>query len=142
MQYLVFVYGTLKKDFPNHQRYMKPARFIGTYQTVEKYPLVLFGDRYVPGMLNSPGQGHHVEGEVYEMDYECLAQIDFLEGLHETDGYRRQMIAVKSIKRGKSDRIQAHVYLLDPQLIKDRRSSCLRIYEKKDASRYEPRTKD
>ncbi len=141
MQYLVFVYGTLKKDFPNHQRYMKTARFIGTYQTVQRYPLVLFGDRYVPGMLNSPGEGHHVEGEVYEMDDECLAQIDLLEGLHEPDGYRRQMIAVKSSKDDEPDQIQAHVYLLDPQLVQDRRSSHLRVYKKKDAASYEPRKK-
>lgn len=141
MQNLVFVYGTLKKEFPNHQRYMQSARLIGKYQTLEKYPLVLFGHRYVPGMLNSPGEGHHVEGELYEVNDECLERIDFLEGTHEPDGYRRQMIAVKSIDKIEADQTSAYVYLLDPQLIKDRRSSNLRRYEKEDAVRYEPRTK-
>ena len=141
MQNPVFVYGTLKKEFPNHQRYMKSARFIGKYHTVEKYPLILFGDRYVPGMLNRPGEGHHVEGEVYEMNAECLARIDFLEGTHEPQGYRRQMIAVKSTHKAEPDQIRAHAYLLDPRLKLDRRSSHLRIYEKTDAARYKPRTK-
>ena len=141
MQHLVFVYGTLKKEFPNHRRYMKSARLIGKYQTLEKYPLVLFGDRYVPGMLNSPGEGHHVEGELYEMNDECLARIDFLEGTHEPDGYRRQLIAVNSVDHVEPDRVRAHVYLLDPRRITDRRSAHLRLYEKADAARYKSRTK-
>lgn len=138
---LVFVYGTLKREFPNHRRYMKSARLIGRYHTVEKYPLVVFGDRYLPALLNSPGEGRHVEGELYEVNDECLARIDSLEGTHEPTGYRRHMIAVKSIEKIEPDQTRAYAYLLDPQFIKDRRSSQLRIYEKKDAARYEPRTK-
>ena len=35
MRHLVFVYGTLKKGFPNHDNYMESARRLGKYQTVE-----------------------------------------------------------------------------------------------------------
>ena len=139
MQNLIFVYGTLKKGFPNHERYMISARFMGKYHTVEKYPLILFSNRYVPGMLDRPGEGHHVEGELFEVNDEGLADMDLLEGTQEPDGYRRQTIAVKAIDRIEPDVTPANVYLLDPQLIKDRRSSYLRVYEAADAARYKPR---
>ena len=141
MLHRVFVYGTLKKGFPNFERYMTSARFRGKYRTVGKYPLVLFGSRYVPGMLDRPGEGHPIEGELFEVDDENLARIDLLEGTHEPGGYRRQSIAVKSMDNIEPDQTQAYAYLLDPQVIKDRRSSHLRVYEKEAAARYEPRTK-
>jgi gamma-glutamylaminecyclotransferase len=81
MQHLVFVYGTLKKGFPNYARYMTSAGFLGIYQTMEKYPLVIFGSRHVPGMLDRPGDGYHIEGELYEVNDECLGSclVDCLE---------------------------------------------------------------
>jgi gamma-glutamylaminecyclotransferase len=141
MLHRVFVYGTLKKGFPNNEHYMTSARFVGKYCTLEKYPLVLFGNRYVPGMLDCPGEGHHIEGELFEVNDKNLARIDLLEGTHESDGYRRQSIAVKSMDKIEPNQIQAYAYLLDAQVIKDRRSSHLRVYEKQAAARYEPRTK-
>ena len=141
MLHLVFVYGTLKKGFPNYVRYMTSAAFLGRYQTMEKYPLVLFGRRHVPGMLDRPGDGHHVEGEVYEVNDECLESIDVLEGIHKPDGYRRRTISVTSMDKAEPDQTQAYAYLLNPQLVKDIRSSHLPFYDKQAAARYEPRTK-
>jgi gamma-glutamylaminecyclotransferase len=141
MLHRIFVYGTLKKEFPNYERYMTSARFMGNYRTVEKYPLILFSGRYVPGMLDRPGEGHHIEGELFEVDDENLARIDLLEGTHEPDGYRRKSIAVKAIDKNEPNQTQAYAYLLNPQVIKDRRSSHLRVYDKQAAARYAPRTK-
>ena len=141
MQHRVFVYGTLKKGFPNYTHYMTSAGFLGRYQTMEKYSLVLFGSRYVPGMLDRPGVGHHIEGELYEVNDDCLAGIDALEGIHEPDGYRRRTISVKSMDKVEPDQKHAYAYLLNPQLVKDIRSSHLPVYDKQAAARYEPRTK-
>jgi gamma-glutamylaminecyclotransferase len=141
MLHLVFVYGTLKKGFPNHAHYMASAGFLGRYQTLQKYPLVLFGSRHVPGMLDRPGDGHHIEGELYEVNDECLGRMDVLEGINEPDGYRRRTISVTSMNKAEPDHTRAYAYLLDPQLIRDIRSSHLSVYDQQAAASYEPRTK-
>ena len=118
---------------------MQSARDLGKYQTIEKYPLVLCGARYVPCMLNCPGDGHHVEGELYEVDDECLNRIDALERIQESDGYRRIVIRVSSIESLNQDIKEAFAYLMPPKQVTDRRSSYLKTYGLKDAHKYTPR---
>ncbi|KAA3468540.1 AIG2-like protein [Gossypium australe] len=77
---LVFTYGTLKRGFSNHvllQDLMRTgdAVFKGSYQTVEKYPLVC-GPYRVPFLLNMPGSGHRVTGELYAVSSRGLARVD------------------------------------------------------------------
>lgn len=139
MRHLVFVYGTLKKGFPNHNNYMGSAKRLGKYQTVEKYPLVLCGARYVPCMINSPGKGHHVEGELYEVDDECLNRIDALEGIQDSDGYRRTVIRVSSSELKSQDIREALAYLMPPDQVTDRKSNDLKAYELDAANKYTPR---
>lgn len=82
---LVFTYGTLKRGFSNHtllQDLMRTgdAAFVGTYRTVNAYPLVC-GPYRVPFLLNFPGAGgHHVRGELYSVSTRGLARMDELEG--------------------------------------------------------------
>ncbi|TYI16521.1 hypothetical protein ES332_A08G261000v1 [Gossypium tomentosum] len=81
---LIFTYGTLKRGFSNHvllQDLMRTgdAVFKGSYQTVEKYPLVC-GPYRVPFLLNLPGSGHRVTGELYAVSSRGLARVDELEG--------------------------------------------------------------
>ena len=81
---LIFTYGTLKRGFSNHvllQDLMRTgdAEFKGTYRTVEKYPLVC-GPYRVPFLLNMPGSGHRVTGELYAVSARGLARVDELEG--------------------------------------------------------------
>jgi gamma-glutamylaminecyclotransferase len=139
MRYRIFVYGTLKKGFPNHDNYMKSARELGRYETIEKYPLVLCGKRNVPCMIFSPGEGHHVEGEVYEIDDDGLNGIDALERTRDSDGYRRYVIRVSSSGWLSLDIIDALAYLMPPEQIIDCRSSYLKTYNIDDAKKYMPR---
>jgi gamma-glutamylaminecyclotransferase len=97
MKHRVFVYGTLKKGFPNHDRYMASAEKLGNYQTDDNYPLVLIGERYVPCMINAPGAGKQVEGELYAVTDDCLKRLDVLERVNKADGYRRLKIHVRSL---------------------------------------------
>ncbi|PPR99019.1 hypothetical protein GOBAR_AA21659 [Gossypium barbadense] len=81
---LIFTYGTLKRGFSNHvllQDLMRTgdAVFKGSYQTMEKYPLVC-GPYRVPFLLNMPGSGHRVTGELYAVSSRGLARVDELEG--------------------------------------------------------------
>jgi gamma-glutamylaminecyclotransferase len=139
MIHRLFVYGTLKKGFPNHDNYMESARRLGKYQTIEKYPLVLCGARYVPCMINRPGKGHHVEGELYEVDDECLNRIDALERIHHPDGYRPTVIRVSLSESGSQDITEALAYLMPPDQVADRRSNELKAYELDAARKYTPR---
>lgn len=86
---LVFVYGTLKRGEKNHHLLENPnngvAKYLYKAVTPDRYPCVL-GTRYnIPFMLNKPGQGVYVMGEMFEVDDKMLAKLDELEGV--ADGY-------------------------------------------------------
>jgi gamma-glutamylaminecyclotransferase len=62
---LLFVFGTLKRGFPLHERGLARSRFIGEARTTERFPMVIAGDRFAPMLLHEPGIGHRVAGELY-----------------------------------------------------------------------------
>ncbi|KFK37739.1 hypothetical protein AALP_AA3G023200 [Arabis alpina] len=92
---LVFTYGTLKRGFSNHvlmQDLIRSgdASFKGVYQTLEKFPLVC-GPYKVPFLLNKPGSGHHVTGELYSVSPKGLSRLDELEGISRGHYVRQQI---------------------------------------------------
>jgi gamma-glutamylaminecyclotransferase len=126
--YRVFVYGTLKKGFPNHARWMRQARLVGRFRTRERYRLVLNGDRYSPCLVAGAGQGRRVEGEVYAVEASGLKQLDRLERIDRPDGYRRHHIVVDALEPPKSASCNVFVYLKDPAWVTDPRSDALAVY--------------
>jgi gamma-glutamylaminecyclotransferase len=52
----VFVFGTLKRGFPNHEG-MAGLTCLGHYRTVQAYPLVIAGQWFSPVMMPEPGGG-------------------------------------------------------------------------------------
>lgn len=76
---LVFVYGTLKRGFHNHGVMVRAGgEFVSSGTTVERYPLVIDG---LPYLLDVPGQGHPVKGEIYRVSSaEGWSMLDRLEG--------------------------------------------------------------
>ena len=110
-----FTYGTLQRGFPNHEAYADSfGDLLGKFRTVERYPLVVPkraacanpGCRFVhrmPVLLDLPGEGEHVEGELYALTDETLAQLDQLER-----GYSRRPIRVTG-----DEELEAHVYFID-----------------------------
>ncbi|XP_067631173.1 putative gamma-glutamylcyclotransferase CG2811 isoform X3 [Eurosta solidaginis] len=94
----VFVYGTLKRGEPNHHCLTRNenghSRFVCEAQTIKKFPLVI-GTRYnIPFLLNKPGSGHNIWGEVYEVDDKMFANLDVLEDY--PDYYDREIQQVKN----------------------------------------------
>lgn len=79
----VFIYGTLKRDQPNHYFLVEPnngiARFLCTGKTVNKFPLVIATRHNLPFLLNKPDFGHNIFGEVYEIDSKMLENLDDFE---------------------------------------------------------------
>lgn len=91
MNHLVFVFGTLKEGFPN-----KGIRMAGTFLTKECYPLYLVGERHSPWLINAPGDGKRIVGQVFEVDQAALEAMDKLERISVPDGYRIAFIYRRS----------------------------------------------
>ncbi|GLH15236.1 Putative gamma-glutamylcyclotransferase CG2811 [Gryllus bimaculatus] len=106
----IFVYGTLKRNEPNHNWLEDEdfgySQYICNARTVEKYPLVIATRYNLPFLLDVPGEGHHVSGEVYEIDYPMLQHLDVLQQY--PDFYYRDMIEVLC----GSKKVSAFVYVL------------------------------
>ncbi|XP_053995506.1 putative gamma-glutamylcyclotransferase CG2811 [Hylaeus anthracinus] len=81
--YRVFVYGTLKRGEPNHSLIQDTAngyaKFLGLGKTTVQYPLVIATRYNIPFLLKKPGVGHHVLGEIYDVDTKMLKKLDELE---------------------------------------------------------------
>ncbi len=96
----VFVYGTLKRDFPNHDTWMKDFHCIGRFRTCVAFPLVIGGTWFSPSLIAEPGVGVPVFGEVFELDDRGLEVLDAIEGTDVPNGYRRIGIAVEDAGGG------------------------------------------
>ncbi|CAD5111465.1 DgyrCDS776 [Dimorphilus gyrociliatus] len=96
-KHLMFVYGTLKRNQPNYifntSAFDGISIFRGKGRTVEKFPLVIATKYNVPYVLDSPGRGNNIEGEVYEIDDKRLKIYDDLE-LYPIN-YNKKQIQVK-----------------------------------------------
>lgn len=111
----LFVYGTLKSGFPNFGHNTGNC-ISGTFQTVNAYPLYLVGERYSPWLLDQPGHGSQVEGEVFELNNASLEKMDLLERTHAVDGYRRKTIVVLHVESGTESSV--YVYMKPPEMLK------------------------
>lgn len=94
---LIFVYGTLKRGFYNHtliEDLGDSAAYVGPFTTVEAFPLVC-GPHGIPFLVNLPGSGHKVRGELYSVSSGLgLSRLDQLEGV-EQGHYQRLPVAVE-----------------------------------------------
>ncbi len=104
----VFVFGTLKEGFPNFH-VNRGRRVPGDFRTELRYPLYLVGERHSPWLLDQPGQGHKVRGQVFEVSDEVLADMDRLERVTEPDGYRRATVGVVGIADGRRLEVQSYL---------------------------------
>ncbi|XP_071499736.1 putative gamma-glutamylcyclotransferase CG2811 [Diadema antillarum] len=96
METKVFVYGTLKSDQPMHSYFANAERgsyrLVGTGKTSTKWPLVIATKFNIPFLLDMEGQGHHIRGEVYEVDDDMLKTLDYLEDYPELYDRRRTVV--------------------------------------------------
>ncbi|CAK8540361.1 unnamed protein product [Lathyrus sativus] len=93
---LIFAYGTLKQGFPNHGlmqdlKTNDDAVFIDTSHTEDSYPLVC-GPHGIPYLINLPGSGHRVKGEVYAVSDDAVVRLDEFEGVK--NGYYERIPVV------------------------------------------------
>jgi gamma-glutamylaminecyclotransferase len=77
----IFAFGTLKRGFPLHQEGLSRANYLGDGRTVERFRMFIAGPWFAPMMLNRPGSGLRVRGELYEIEDAQLAIIEALESI-------------------------------------------------------------
>jgi len=114
MNHLVFVFGTLKEGFPNFPT-NKGVRKPGSFLTKERYPFYLVGERHSPWLINNPGQGERIVGQVFEVDQATLEAMDKLERISEPDGYRRVIVEVEAVNATSQSSLCAFAYLKQAQ---------------------------
>ena len=83
----LFVYGTLKRGESSH-RHLAGQKFLAPVRTQPRYQLYNLGD--YPGLVERH-DGRSVEGELWDVDPECLARLDLVEGCDE-GLYRRSTV--------------------------------------------------
>ncbi|ESW30291.1 hypothetical protein PHAVU_002G140900 [Phaseolus vulgaris] len=110
--HLIFAYGTLKRGFPNHylmEELMSQddADLVGAYLTEDCYPLVC-GPHGIPYLINLPGSGHRVKGEVYAVSESAVAKLDEFEGVS-AGCYERLPVMVVVAEEG-GERVEAEAY--------------------------------
>jgi gamma-glutamylaminecyclotransferase len=98
---LLFVYGTLRRGFENHEDYLHNAQFMGNASTRDEYALVV-GE--LPYVVKDRAVARIV-GELYAVDAATLEQVDGLEG--HPDEYRREEILVLT---GQGQELCAWIY--------------------------------
>ncbi|XP_041478395.1 putative gamma-glutamylcyclotransferase CG2811 [Lytechinus variegatus] len=93
MSNLLFLYGTVKSGQPNHSAIPVDGpglcKCLGTGRTETKWPLVIATKYNLPFLLDCEGEGYNVQGEVYEIDDDILADIDKKE-----DQYDRRKVKI------------------------------------------------
>ncbi|KAM4700096.1 gamma-glutamylaminecyclotransferase isoform 1-T9 [Discoglossus pictus] len=96
----LFLYGTLKKGQPNYHIMSDgehgKAIYKGIGKTVDKYPLVIAEKANIPFMLNIPGRGHHIVGEIYSVDDQLLQFLDDFESC--PDMYQRAPMRIEIVE--------------------------------------------
>ena len=94
MSVFLFVYGTLKQGFPNHHL-NQGQRVAGQFRTRQRYRLhvvrLTHEDR-APWLIADHDQGEQVWGELYEVPWSALPQIDELEEEGRPGGYERREV--------------------------------------------------
>lgn len=136
----VFVFGTLKEGFPNFAT-NRGRRVAGDFVTKERYPFYLVGERHSPWLLDQPGEGERIVGQVFEVDEAALEAMDVLERINEPDGYRRKTISVASCAAEDPTPIDVFVYMKQAGhfVRSEARLGPLREYTLEHAALYRPR---
>tara|TARA_Y100000593_G_C4317736_1_gene341825 strand:+ start:1498 stop:1908 length:411 start_codon:yes stop_codon:yes gene_type:complete len=73
----VFVYGTLKKGYHNHD-FLEGSELIGTAESLSKFKMINLGG--FPAVLYNSDDGYKISGEIYKINDKILERLDFLEG--------------------------------------------------------------
>eukprot|EP01134_Creolimax_fragrantissima_P008351 CFRG8351T1 len=139
--HFVFVYGTLKRERPNHCLLCDVekgiAKYLGEGRLVDRYPLVMASEYNIPFLLdakNYPGS-YHVKGEVYEVNEQMLAHMDTLENHPEV--YQRKFTHITSDEPNVPTEVEAYFFHSFRPDVLSPSPTALTMYESFDLSHVE-----
>ncbi|MEK8034468.1 gamma-glutamylcyclotransferase family protein [Ideonella sp. DXS29W] len=120
MSALIFVYGTLKQGFPNF--HLNPGQRVpGQFRTIDALPLYVVQlpheDR-APWLMQAPGQGHQVIGQVFQVDDATLRSMDRFEEVGQPTGYVRCEVRLEAIDAS-GEVLRAQAYLKPVEQMRD-----------------------
>jgi gamma-glutamylaminecyclotransferase len=87
----IFAFGTLKKGYALHDEGLSDAEFLGNYRTVQRFPMLIAGSWFAPMMLDAPGKGLRVKGELYNIAESKLPLLDALESVGSPGHFRKSI---------------------------------------------------
>ncbi|XP_015896897.3 putative gamma-glutamylcyclotransferase At3g02910 [Ziziphus jujuba] len=131
---LIFTYGSLKRGFKNHFLMedlitQNDAVLIGSFVTQDPYPLVI-GPYTIGYLINLPGNGHRVKGELYSVSAPGLARLDELEATR-LGHYERLPIEVVSYRTESDDKEQDNEDVVEAEAYYAHRSFGEALWNKK-----------
>ena len=109
---LIFVYGTLKEGFPN-AHLNQGRRVPGHFRTVQRFPFYVVRlplENRAPWLMNQPGLGHHVVGQVFEVDEAHVEALDRFEEVGQPTGYARVPLVLHAVD-DPDTQLQAYAYM-------------------------------
>ena len=110
-QGLLFVYGHLKQGFS--LAHLNPGRRLpGEYMTRQRFPLVLVGPAALPCLLDRPGSGEHVIGQLFELSQPMLQALDRWHQLEAPLGFARAPLTVRQLDEETPSSIHCQTHLL------------------------------
>jgi gamma-glutamylaminecyclotransferase len=109
MHHLLFVFGTLKQGHANFH-INQGRRVPGDFVTAQAHPLFIIGPRRLPWLLERPGQGLPVVGQLFEADDAALARMDELERIDDPLWYQRRPVDVRPVDTPAAAPRRAWVY--------------------------------
>jgi len=117
---LLFVYGHLKQGFS--LAHLNPGRRVpGEYMTRQRFPLVLVGPAALPCLLDRPGSGDHVIGQLFALSQPMLQALDRWHRIEAPPGFARGPLTVRQLDEDMPSSIHCQTHLLqaDPLLAID-----------------------
>jgi len=108
----LFLYGTLKRNHCRHFA-VQHEEFVGEARTVPAYRLFDIGS--YPGLVDAPGHGLSIRGEVWNVSDRTLAMLDEVEEVEE-GLYERREISLLNAGEGI---VQAYFYLRNVDGLRD-----------------------
>ncbi|HWK63961.1 MAG TPA: gamma-glutamylcyclotransferase family protein [Rhizobiaceae bacterium] len=133
----ILAVGTLKKGFPLHRQGLLGARYLGDYRTSASYPMLIAGPWYAPMVLNEPGVGQQIRGELYEVEDSALLKLDRLESVGKPGNFR-EPVEVEPVAGG--PRISAFIYMKSRELARPAHSAYLDVYDDRRFIPFDRRT--
>jgi gamma-glutamylaminecyclotransferase len=121
----IFAVGTLKRGFALHELGLSDATFLGLYRTREPYPMMIAGPWFAPMVLDQPGTGRQIEGELYELPEPSLPRLDMLESVGQP-GNTRTLIQIEPL--GTGEPCSGIIYVKSPQVASPVHSGYLENY--------------